>query len=77
MGTMKSVSSNGVSWPILTQLLIAILKPLLSLLTSFIHDWLDENLKILYQRAVDTPNPYDDQIVKFLCDILSIKVTEV
>jgi len=76
MSAMKAVGGNGTSWPILTQLLIAILRPLLALLTGFIHEWLDKNLKILYQRALETPNPYDDQIAKFLCDILSIDVEE-
>jgi len=77
MSGMKAVGGNGTSWPILTQLLIAILKPLLTPLTGFIREWLDENLKSLYRRALDTPNPYDDQIVRFLCEILSIDISEV
>jgi len=77
MSPLKASMPDGTSWPILTQLLIGILKPLLGIITSFIKEWLDENLKILYKRAQETPNPYDDQIVKFLCDILSIDVSGV
>jgi len=62
----------GFSWII--NLLINALGSILPVLTPMIKDSLSAFLTDLYKKALETPNPWDDFVVKFLLRILSIPV---
>jgi hypothetical protein len=62
----------GFTWVI--NLLINALGSILPVLTPMIKDSLSAFLTDLYKKALETPNPWDDFIVKFLLRILSIPV---
>lgn len=62
----------GFTWVI--NLLINALGSILPALTPMIKEALTSFLTDLYKKAVETPNPWDDFVVKFLMRILSIPV---
>jgi hypothetical protein len=72
MSFEKSIAGVGFTWII--NLLINALGSILPVLTPMIKDSLSAFLTDLYKKALETPNPWDDFIVKFLLRILSIPV---
>ena len=68
----KANPGVGFTWVI--NLLINALGSILPVLTPMIKDSLSAFLTDLYKKAVETPNPWDDFVVKFLLRILSIPV---
>lgn len=67
-------ANPGVGFTWIINLLINALGSILPVLTPMIKDSLSAFLTDLYKKAVETPNPWDDFIVKFLLRILSIPV---
>jgi hypothetical protein len=66
----------GIAFTWIINLLIKALGALLPILTPIIKRELEEFLTALYKKAVETPNPWDDFVVRFLLRILSIPVPE-
>jgi hypothetical protein len=64
----------GVGFTWIINLLINILGSILPVLTPMIKEALTTFLLDLYKKAHETPNPWDDFVVKFLLRILSIPV---
>ena len=64
----------GVGFTWIINLLINALGSILPVLTPMIKDSLSAFLTDLYKQALETPNPWDDFVVKFLLRILSIPV---
>jgi len=64
----------GVGFTWIINLLINVLGSILPVLTPMIRESLSAFLTDLYKKAVETPNPWDDFVVKFLLRILSIPV---
>ena len=64
----------GVGFTWIINLLINALGSILPVLTPIIKDSLSAFLTDLYKKALETPNPWDDFVVKFLLRILSIPV---
>ena len=64
----------GVGFTWIINLLINVLGSILPVLTPMIKESLSAFLTDLYKKAVETPNPWDDFVVKFLLRILSIPV---
>ena len=64
----------GVGFTWIINLLINALGSILPVLTPMIKDSLSAFLTDLYKKALETPNPWDDFVVKFLLRILSIPV---
>jgi hypothetical protein len=67
-------ANPGVGFTWIINLLINALGSILPVLTPMIKDSLSAFLTDLYKKALETPNPWDDFIVKFLLRILSIPV---
>jgi len=64
----------GIGWTWIINLLVKALSVLLPVLTPEIRKLLEESLLDLYKKAVETPNPWDDFLVRMLLRILSIPV---
>ncbi len=62
----------GVSWKWIIELLVKVLGPVIAILSPMISQALKDALLDLYKKALATPNPWDDFVVGFLLDILSI-----
>jgi hypothetical protein len=67
-------ANPGVGFTWIINLLINALGSILPVLTPMIKESLSAFLTDLYKKAVETPNPWDDFVVKFLLRILSIPV---
>jgi len=76
-GTGKfGVPNPGVSFTWVINLIINALGSILPVLTPMIREALTAFLNDLYKKAVETPNPWDDFVVKFLMRILGIPIPE-
>lgn len=64
----------SISWSWVVPVLVAVLKPIVKVLTPMIRELIEKAVKEWYPKAVATPNPWDDFLVKFLADILNISV---
>jgi hypothetical protein len=64
--------ATAVTWGWLTQLLIAVLSPVVKVLTAAIRDELVKVLLDLDKKAKDTPNPWDDYVVEFFLAVLGV-----
>jgi len=62
----------GFSWII--NLLINALGSILPVLSPMIKEALNTFLTDLYKKAIETPNPWDDFLVRFLMRILAIPI---
>ena len=67
-------ANPGVGFTWIINLLINVLGSILPVLTPMIKESLSTFLTDLYKKALETPNPWDDFVVKFLLRILSIPV---
>ena len=67
-------ANPGVGFTWIINLLINALGSILPVLTPMIKESLSAFLTDLYKKALETPNPWDDFVVKFLLRILSIPV---
>lgn len=76
MGTQFKMPNPGVSFTWIIHLIISALGSILPVLTPMIREALIVFLTDLYKKAVETPNPWDDFVVKFLMRILSIPIPE-
>jgi len=64
----------GIMFTWIIDLLIKTLAAILPILTPMIKKALEEFLTDLYKKAVETPNPWDDFVIRFLLRILSIPI---
>jgi len=68
------IPNPGIGFTWVIELLIKILAALLPLITPSIRKALEEFLLDLYKKALETPNPWDDFLVKFFLRILNIPI---
>lgn len=64
----------GVGFTWIVNLLIQIFSTILPVVTPQIKKELDDFLVGLYNKAKETPNPWDDFLVKFLLRVLGIQI---
>ena len=64
----------GLTWII--ELVVKVLGLILPVMTPSIRTALEKFLKELYAKAKESPNPWDDFVVKFLMRILGIEVPD-
>jgi len=64
----------GVGFTWIVNLLIQIFATILPVITPAIKKELEEFLMGLYNKAHETPNPWDDFLLKFLLRMLNIPV---
>ena len=76
MGVQFKTPNPGVSFTWIINLIISALGSILPVLTPMIREALTAFLIDLYKKAIETPNPWDDFVVKFLMRILSIPIPE-
>lgn len=68
-GEIKAVNP-GVSWTWLINLLVAVLAPVVGIMSKEIRDALVKFLTDLRKKARETPNPWDDFVTEFILRIL-------
>lgn len=61
-----------ISWDWLIKLLASVLLPIIQAMSPAIIAALKEFLTDLYQKALNTPNPWDDFVIGLLLDFLGI-----
>lgn len=76
METSFKMPNPGVSFTWIINLIISALGSILPVLTPMIREALTAFLSDLYKKALETPNPWDDFVVKFLLRVLSIPIPE-
>lgn len=62
----------SLTWTWVLQLLAPLLMQLIGLISPAIKSELGTLLSGLYVKALATPNPWDDMLLGFLLDVLSI-----
>jgi len=71
-----SLPNPGIGFTWIIELLIKILAALLPLITPTLRKELEKFLLNWYEKAKETPNPWDDFLAKFLLRILGIEVPD-
>lgn len=66
----------GIGWKWLIDLLIAVLAPVISILTAGLRKELQEWLTTWYRKAKETPNPWDDWLAELLLRMLGFSLPE-
>lgn len=64
----------GIGWTWIVNLLIAVLKVILPVLSPTLRDELEKVMVSLYNKAMETDNPWDDFLMRFLLRILGIPI---
>lgn len=64
----------GIGWTWIVDMLIRILAALLPILTPTIREELERFLLAWYAKAMETTNPWDDFLARFLLRILQIPI---
>jgi len=64
----------GISFNWLVKIIISVLSPVISIITPEIKTALETYIKDLYVKAKATENVWDDFLIKFIADILGVKV---
>jgi len=67
-------SNPGVGFTWIIPLLIQIFSTIMPVITPQLKKELEDFLVGLYNKAKETPNPWDDFLVKFLLRILGISI---
>ena len=67
---------RGIRWSGLLAALFRLLGPVIRTVTAELRDELFEALSRLYQKAVETENPYDDFLLDLLFDMLGFNKPE-
>lgn len=68
------VANPGTSWTWIINLLVTVLKPIMSILTPMIRQELEKFALSFYAKAEATPNPWDDFLAGFLVKMLGLEV---
>ena len=66
----------GIGWTWLISLIVKALKILLPVITKELREELEKFLLGWYDKAMETPNPWDDFVARFLLRIFEIPVPE-
>jgi hypothetical protein len=74
MSTEFKKANPGVGFTWIITLLVQIFSTIMPIITPSLKGALEEFLLGLYQKAKETPNPWDDFLAKFLLRMLSIPV---
>jgi hypothetical protein len=74
MGQQFKGPNPGIGFTWIIQMLVQIFSTIMPLITPSLKGALEEFLLELYTKARETPNPWDDFLVKFLLRMLSISV---
>jgi len=64
----------GIGWTWVINFLINLLGAILPVLTPMIKEALTAFLLDLYKKSLETPNPWDDFVIRFFLRILSIPI---
>ena len=64
----------GLSKGWLVRIVIAVLRPLIKLVTPDIEKQMEKFVKDLYVKAQDTPNVFDDMFVEFIAELLDVEL---
>lgn len=58
----------------IVKIVLALLKPLMSIITPKVEGELEKWLRAFHKRCLLTPNPWDDILSGFLCDIFDVEL---
>lgn len=64
----------GIGWTWLIKILIKVLGAIMPVITPTLTELLKNSLLEFYKQALETPNPWDDFLARFLLRILDIPV---
>ena len=64
----------GLGWTWIVDLLIKVLAAIIPAISPAIREELEGLLLALYAKAVESPNPWDDFLVRFLLRIMQIPI---
>lgn len=67
-------ANPGVGFTWIIEILVQIFSTIMPVITPALKKELEEFLIMLYNKAKETPNPWDDFLMKFLLRILGIAV---
>lgn len=67
-------ANPGISWTWIINLVVTVLKPIMSILTPMIREELEKFALKFYAKAESTDNPWDDFLAEFMLKILGIPV---
>jgi len=73
-GILVPKANPGISWSWLINVLVAIIGPLLNIITPKLREELAKLLTTFYVKAKSTDNPWDDFLAEFLLRALGYPV---
>ena len=65
-------ANPGISWGWIISLVVAVLKPVMAVITPMIRTELEKLLLAFYAKAETTDNPWDDFLAELLLKLLGI-----
>lgn len=68
------LANPGIGWTWIVNLLVAVLKVILPVLSPTLREELEKVMVSLYNKAMETDNPWDDFLMRFLLRILGIPI---
>ncbi|MBA7710613.1 hypothetical protein ES703_119558 [subsurface metagenome] len=73
-GSDPGKPNPGISWWWLINLIVEILRPLVDIVSPTIRKRLEDFLIDFYNNAIETENPWDDFLARFLLRIFAISI---
>ena len=73
-GLARPVANPGTTFTWIINLIVAVLKPIMAVLTPMLRDALQEALLNFYHQAEASSSPWDDFLAEFLLKILGIPI---
>lgn len=65
---------NSIGWTWIVSMLLTVLKVIIPVISPTLRDELEKVMLTLYQKAMETDNPWDDFLMRFLLRILGIPI---
>ena len=73
-GLALPVANPGTTFTWIINLIVAVLKPIMAVLTPMLRDELSGVLTDFYKKAASSASPWDDFLAEFLLKILGIPI---
>ncbi len=68
------MDKSGISWWWLIDLMVNVMRPLVDIVSPTLRKELEDFMIGFYNRALETDNPWDDFLARFLLRIFAISI---
>lgn len=68
------MAKSGISWWWLIDLVVNVMRPLVDIISPTLRKELEDFLIGFYRRSIETENPWDDFLARFLLRIFDVSI---